>query len=49
MAIERDDKFLNGAGLERYTELLKLKLEADKSAVNEAIDGITTTISNIRR
>lgn len=47
MAIERDDKFLNGAGLERYTELLKLKLEADKSAVNEAIDGITTSISNI--
>lgn len=34
MAIERDDKLLNGAGLEKYTELLKLHL-----------DGVTTTIA----
>ena len=34
MAIERDDKLLNGAGLAKYTELLKLHL-----------DGVTTTIA----
>lgn len=34
MAIERDDKLLNGAGLSTYTGLLKTKL-----------DGITTTIA----
>lgn len=44
MAIERDEKLLNGSGLAKYTELLKLKLDGITTSVAGDIHTAVTTI-----
>ena len=44
MAIERDNKLLNGEGLYRYTELLKEKINAITTSVSGDITNAVTTI-----
>lgn len=46
MAIERDDKLLNGAGLEKYTELLKLYLDDVTTTIAGDITTAVTTAVN---
>lgn len=46
MAIERDNKLLDGAGLEQYTELLKGKFDevaGDITEITNIVNGITNT------
>lgn len=44
MAIERDNKLLNGAGLSKYTELLKVKVDAITTSISGDITNAITTI-----
>lgn len=45
MAIERDNKILNGAGLQQYTELLAGKFNAITTSIADLINGATVIVT----
>lgn len=45
MAIERDNKILNGAGLQQYTELLAGKFNAITTSISNLVNGATVIVT----
>lgn len=45
MAIERDNKILNGAGLQQYTELLAGKFNAITTSIADLVNGATVIVT----